>query len=96
LKFVAFASPSLSANRPFGHRNGILKLNKIFRCQSKRGLYREHLTQLSDRLCQVMWTIAQRRRPSTIFLISPRLWRRERSQPCTSSTRRTPGMAARR
>jgi hypothetical protein len=38
LKFAAFASPSLSANRPFSHLNGILKLNKIFRCQSKRGL----------------------------------------------------------
>jgi hypothetical protein len=31
LKFVAFASPSLSANRPFGHLKGILKPNKIFR-----------------------------------------------------------------
>jgi hypothetical protein len=89
-------SEKQSGDCPFDHLNGILKLNKIFRCQSKRGLYREHLTQLADRLCQARRTIAQRRRPSTSFLIAPRLWRRERSQPCTSSTRGTPGMAERR
>jgi hypothetical protein len=38
LKFAAFASPSLSANRPFGRLKGILKLNKIFRRQSQREL----------------------------------------------------------
>jgi hypothetical protein len=38
LKFVAFASPPLSANRPFGPRKGVLKLNKIFRCHSQRDL----------------------------------------------------------
>jgi hypothetical protein len=40
-----------------------------------------------------MWTIAQRRRPSTIFLIAPHLWRRARSPPCTSPAQRTPGIA---
>jgi hypothetical protein len=52
LKFVAFASPPLSANRPFGHLKGILKPNKIFRCQSNRQPWREHLAQLADRFCQ--------------------------------------------